>query len=54
MEAQEKQQEITKTMAETLEILRKAMGIETIVGPGNTEAYVRQAEATATKIEEQQ
>lgn len=30
--------------AETLKTLREAMGVDTIVGPGNTEAYIQQAE----------
>lgn len=33
-----------KTEAETLKIIREAMGVETIVGPSNTEAYINQAE----------
>ncbi|MEE9459607.1 MAG: portal protein [Candidatus Bathyarchaeia archaeon] len=32
-----------KTMAETLKILREAMGVDQIVGPHNTEAYIEQA-----------
>jgi hypothetical protein len=33
-----------KTQAETLNILREAMGIDTIVGPTNKKAYIQQAE----------
>ena len=32
-----------KTQAETLKTLREAMGVEQIVGPHNTDAYVHQA-----------
>ncbi len=33
-----------KKMAETLKTLREAMGVDTIVGPSNTEAYINQAD----------
>lgn len=39
-----------KTQAETLKVLREAMGVDGIVGPHNTEAYIRQAgEITETQ-----
>ena len=40
-----------KTMAETLNIIREAMGIDSIVGPHNTEAYIQQSEAV-TEVQE--
>jgi len=39
----EANQQMLKTMAETLNIIREAMGIDSIVGPHNTEAYIEQA-----------
>lgn len=33
-----------KSQAETLKVIREAMGVDSIVGPGNTEAYVEQAQ----------
>ncbi len=39
----EASQQQIKTMAETLKLLREAMGVEQIVGPHNTEAYIEQA-----------
>lgn len=33
-----------QSQAQTLKLIREAMGIESIVGPGNTEAYIEQAQ----------
>jgi hypothetical protein len=38
------QAETIKTNAESLKILREAMGVDTIVGPTNTQAYKQQAD----------
>lgn len=43
--------ETLNTQADTLKKLREAMGVDTIVGPGNTEAYIQQAETIADQQE---
>jgi len=41
-----------QTQAETLKILREAMGVDAITGPGNTNAYIEQAELVNEAQEE--
>ena len=45
--------ESLNTQAETLKTLREAMGVDTIVGPGNTEAYIKQADIVTEQQEDQ-
>lgn len=44
MEQQAQMLEAIKTQAETLRVLRDAMGVDAIMGPGNTAAYANQAQ----------
>jgi hypothetical protein len=45
--------EILNTQADTLGKIKDAMGVDTIVGPSNMEAYTGQAEALAEDIKDQ-
>lgn len=42
-----------KTQAETLNTIRSAMGVDSMIGPGNTEAYINQAEELNESIDNQ-
>lgn len=43
--------ETLNTQADTLNKLREAMGVDAVVGPSNTEAYINQAEAITEQQE---
>lgn len=51
MKSQEMVVNILNKQAQTLETLRSAMGVDTIVGPGNTQAYAQQARAVTSAQE---
>ena len=51
IEALQARDEKIKTMAETLSIIKDSIGVDTIVGPNNTEAYGKQADALVDAIE---
>lgn len=50
IEVMEAQNNEIKTMAESLKIMRDAMGVDKIVGPGNTEAYIKHADKLKTAV----
>ena len=51
LKTQQAQDAHNKTMAETLDIIRQAMGADSIIGPNNTAAYKDQAEKLHDGIE---
>lgn len=50
---QQQQQELNDAFA-NLKTMREAMGVDSIVGPGNTEAYIEQAQVVQDKQEDDQ
>lgn len=50
LESMQAQDDQIKTMAETLETIRKAMGVDTIVGESNTQAYKKQSDDLRSAI----
>ncbi len=52
-ESEKRQQDMVKTMAETLKLIREATGADAIVGPGVTESFINQADELNEEIQSQ-